>query len=136
MAKQKTEEGKHLEMEHKEYHRRLSFIVIVMAMLLFGGATFYHRVEKWSYLDAIYFSTATLTTIGYGDIVPKTDLGKIFTIVYAFTGVAIALYGLSLMASHFVEKREEKWLQRIIKLGVVHKPFLHKIKQIFTGKNN
>lgn len=120
------------EEEHKRFHRRLIYVLIVILIFLFGGATFYHYVEGWSYLDAVYFSAVTITTIGYGDITPKTDTGKVFTIFYVFAGVAIALYGLSLMASHFVEMREEFWLERLgsIKLKYHPKTFLEKIKQL------
>ena len=106
--------------EHKKYHKRLIYVFIVIMLLLFGGSTFYYYVEGWRYLDAVYFSAYTITTVGYGDITPKTDPGKIFTIFYMFAGVAIALYGLSLMASHFVEVREEFWLQRLGKIRIKH----------------
>ena len=108
------------EEEHKRFHRRLVYVFIIILIFLFGGATFYHYVEKWRYLDALYFTSYTITTVGYGDITPKTDTGKIFTIVYVFAGVGIALYGLSLMASHFVEIREELWLERLGKIRIKH----------------
>ena len=108
------------EEEHKRYHRRLWYVCIVIIISLFGGATFYHIVENWRYLDALYFSAYTMTTVGYGDFTPKTDRGKIFTIAYVFTGVGIALYGLSLLASHLVEVREEFWLEKIGKIRIRH----------------
>lgn len=55
------------------------------------GAVFYHLVEGFSYIDAIYFTACTLTTVGYGDITPQTDAGKLFTAVYAFVGIGIFL---------------------------------------------
>ena len=121
------------EEEHKDYHRRLLYIFIVIILFLFGGATFYHLQERWKYLDALYFSAYTMTTVGYGDFVPKTDLGKIFTIFYVFAGVGIALYGLSLLSAHFVEIREEFWLQQIGKIKFRHRTvsFWEKIKHIF-----
>ena len=122
------------EEEHKAYHRKLLYIFILIMILLFGGATFYHFVEKWRYLDGLYFSAATMTTVGYGDITPKTDAGKIFTITYVFTGVGIALYGLSLLASHFVEVREEFWLERIGRIRIKHhtKTIWDKLKSWFN----
>lgn len=120
------------EEEHKRYHRRLIYIFMVIILFLFGGATFYHFVEKWRYLDALYFSSFTLTTVGYGDITPKTDPGKIFTMFYMFAGVAIVLYGLSLMASHFVEVREEFWLEQLGKIRIRHRTenFWGKLKKL------
>ena len=110
------------EEEHRVYHRRLLHVFIVILIVLFGGATFYHYAEKWRYLDAIYFSAYTITTVGYGDITPKTDIGKIFTIIYVFAGVGIALYGLSLIATHFVEVREKFWLKRLGKIRSKYHP--------------
>mgnify|MGYP001559397161 FL=1 len=116
------------EEEHKRFHRRILYIIIVIMMFLFGGATFYHYIEKLRYIDALYLSALTMTTVGYGDITPKTDIGKIFTIFYVFAGVAIALYGLSVIASHFVEAREELWMERLSKIKIRHHT------QTFWGK--
>jgi len=122
------------EEEHARYHKRLVYIVILILLILFGSATFYHYAEKWSYLDSLYFSAATMTTVGYGDITPKTVVGKLFTIVYVFAGVGIALYGLSLIASHFVEVREEFWLQKIGKMQMSHRTqnVWGKLKNMFS----
>ena len=122
------------EEEHKVYHRRLAYIIIVIFILLFGSAIFYHYVEKWQYIDALYFSAATMTTVGYGDITPKTFPGKLFTIFFVFAGVGIALYGLSLLASHFVEAREEFWLQRLGKIRIRHhtQTFWGKLKKMLN----
>ena len=122
------------EQDHEKYHRRLIYIMIVIVLILFSSATFYHFVENWRYLDALYFSAATMTTVGYGDITPKTDLGKIFTIVYVFAGVGIALYGISLIAAHFVEVGEEFWLHQLGKMKFKHhtETFWGKIKDVFN----
>lgn len=53
------------------------------------GVVFYHMVEKLTWVDAIYFSVITLTTVGYGDITPQTDIGKLFTAGYVLMGIGI-----------------------------------------------
>lgn len=57
--------------------------------LLSIGVVFYHVVEKFSWIDSLYFCVITLTTIGYGDLVPKTDLGKLFTVFYVLAGIGV-----------------------------------------------
>ena len=57
--------------------------------MLCAGALFFHQVEHWGWLDAFYFCTITLTTIGYGDLVPQTDAGKLFDIFYVLIGIGI-----------------------------------------------
>jgi len=58
-------------------------------LTVLSGTLFYARFEDMRWLDALYFSVITLTTIGFGDFVPETDLGKVFTIGYVLTGVGI-----------------------------------------------
>lgn len=75
-----------------EFHKNRMIINIVGVLalgVLLIGTLFYARVEGLKVLDAAYFSTMTLTTIGYGDITPKTDLGKLFTMAYAIVGIGI-----------------------------------------------
>lgn len=70
--------------------RSEGFKIAILLLLVFViGAIFYHVVEGFSYVNAIYFTAMTLSTVGYGDLTPQTDLGKLFTTVYAFVGIAI-----------------------------------------------
>jgi voltage-gated potassium channel len=64
-------------------------IVVLALGTLSLGTVFYVNAEGWRWLDALYFSVVTLTTIGYGDLVPVTDGGKVFTIVYSLVGIGI-----------------------------------------------
>ena len=44
-------------------------LFILVVVTLAAGTLFYWRVKGWSLLDAFYFSSITLTTVGYGDLV-------------------------------------------------------------------
>ena len=72
---------------------------VALAVLVLG-ATYYHFVEGFRWLDSFYFCTITLTTIGYGDFSPKTDPGKLFTIFYVLAGVGI----IATFANLFLQK--------------------------------
>lgn len=58
-------------------------------LALVTGSIFYHYIEGWSLLDSFYFATITLATVGYGDFVPTTDAGRLFTILYVMFGAGI-----------------------------------------------
>ncbi|MDO8335987.1 MAG: potassium channel family protein [Candidatus Saccharibacteria bacterium] len=79
-------------MDKKQINQVNAYFGLVAALalsVLAVGTVFYHFVEKLSWLNAYYFSVITLATVGYGDIVPKTDIGKIFTTFYVLMGIGI-----------------------------------------------
>jgi voltage-gated potassium channel len=67
-----------------------TLLITVLLTILFG-AMFYHRLEGWSILDALYFCIVTLTTVGDANLSPATTGGKIFTIFYVLVGIGILL---------------------------------------------
>ncbi len=79
----------------KGYELLSSFALVVLAI----GTYFYHIVEGWSIIDSLYFSAMTLTTIGYGDLVPTISISKIFTIIYAIIGIGIIFGFITKIAS-------------------------------------
>lgn len=87
---------------------------LALLSILSIGTAFYHFVEGFRWLDALYFSVIGLTTAGFGDITPVTDLGKVFTMVYMITGFGIMLNFLNA----FYENRQEKQQQIQDKLAV------------------
>jgi voltage-gated potassium channel len=88
-----------------EHYREL--LIITIGILIIGTFS-YHYLEGWSYLDALYFSVVTLTTIGYGDLYPVTKGGKIFTIIYIILGLGIILGFINTIFKHYQDERKMK----------------------------
>jgi voltage-gated potassium channel len=63
--------------------------LLLVASLLIVGTTFYSIVEGWTVVDAVYFCAMSLATVGYGDVAPETNAGKLFTVVYVLVGIGI-----------------------------------------------
>ena len=61
-----------------------------------------------SILDAVWWTVATSTTVGYGDIIPVTEAGKIIAIFYMFFGIGILGLFISVLGTSFYKKRFEK----------------------------
>jgi Ion channel len=64
-------------------------LLMLAGLVLLVGVMFYVNVEHWSVIDAVYFCVVTLGTVGYGDITPTTDGGKLFTLIYIIVGLGI-----------------------------------------------
>lgn len=83
-------------------------LFVLVLVTLAAGTLFYWQIEGWSLLDAFYFSSITLTTVGYGDLSPQTDAGKLFTVFYLFTGIGLIVAFLNAVARAAVEQRDER----------------------------
>ncbi len=87
----------------REYRQLLLTTFFVLAL----GSIVYRVLEGWSWIDSIYFSLITLTTIGYGDFSPQTTEGKLFTIFYILIGVGIILTFINTVYHHYFSNRNE-----------------------------
>lgn len=59
-------------------------------------------------LDSFYFTTCLLTSVGYGDIVPVTTLGKVFTTLFVIIAGTVLLHNLTLISMLPLELRRKK----------------------------
>jgi len=67
----------------------LWILVGALSVLIGGGTVFYHLVEGWSWVDSFFFTVVTLSTVGYGSLVPQTVIGKLATTVFIFAGLGV-----------------------------------------------
>jgi len=81
----------------------IAFIIFICILLI--GTFVYHEIEGWSYVDSLYFTTVTVTTVGYGDFVPLTTNGKLFTIFFSISGIGLALYILTVFGKYLISIR-------------------------------
>ncbi|HSX45665.1 MAG TPA: potassium channel family protein [Candidatus Saccharimonadia bacterium] len=93
------------ESEYKKVQRLFRYAAAISLAVITFGAIFYHFTEKFTWVNSFYFCVVTLATVGYGDITPKTDAGKIFTIFYILIGVGIIATFFNLTVRRAVAKR-------------------------------
>ena len=84
------------------------FLLIFLVLLLVSSTLFYHNQEGWSVIDSLFFSVVTMSTVGYGDLYPVTDMGKIFTVVYIFLSIGTFVAFTAKMIALSLEKDKIK----------------------------
>ncbi|MDA8129205.1 MAG: NAD-binding protein [Betaproteobacteria bacterium] len=80
-------------------------LIAAVAMYLFESEQAHPRVS--SLMDALYWAVITVTTVGYGDIVPQTTEGRIVAMALVFAGVAVISFATSIIVMAFHEKMGE-----------------------------
>ena len=92
-------------MESDRIRLRL-YLLVFTALLLIGSFGFMY-VENLSLVDSIYFAIVTMATVGYGDISPQSNAGKILAMILIFGGVGTFLGVIASITEIFLKRREE-----------------------------
>jgi len=85
----------------------ISAIMSITSLIAFGSWAF-RLLENWTWAESFYFSVATLTTVGYGDIHPTTGETRVFTAFYILVGVGIVIAALTSIGGKFLAIQESQ----------------------------
>lgn len=96
-----------------QYINNLLKPFLFLYILVFVGTSGYKIIEKWSYLDAVYMTIITITTVGFGEIHPLSDEGRIFTIFLLLGGVAFYGVAINSIIKGFVDIKFQDFFNRI-----------------------
>jgi voltage-gated potassium channel len=83
-------------------NRVYSTLTILVMILLFGTGGFV-AIEKSSFLDGLYMTVITITTVGFDEHVALSDAGRVFTIFLIFLGGGFVLYAFGIVTETIVE---------------------------------
>jgi voltage-gated potassium channel Kch len=84
-------------MIHKLHIQHIKSVILLFFVIIFFSIfTYFYLYGEISnaktYIDYLYFSTMTSTTIGYGDMVPTTQRAKLITSIYVFSFLYFLIY--------------------------------------------
>ena len=102
---------------HQKKMRKYLLFIGPLLMILVIGPAGYIFLESTSFLDGLYLTIITISTVGYGDIAPTTPTGRLFTVLLIFSGVGYVMY----MFSQITEAMVEGGLQRFVERRKMHK---------------
>jgi voltage-gated potassium channel len=83
--------------------RRLWWAIFAFITVVVVGIVGYMVIEGWSFIDALYMTITTITTVGFREVYPLSLSGRIFTIFLIIGGVGGALYVLTTLMGYIIE---------------------------------
>ncbi len=92
--------------------RSLRHALFALLALLLVGAMGYMAIARMSFIDALYMTVITLTTVGFREVEPLDTAGKLFTIALLIVGFGTVLYSASLVARELIEGSIQQALGR------------------------
>lgn len=95
--------------------RLLIFVLVIFALVIGGSGVAIYLIESphedaqiTNLLDAFWWVSATVTTVGYGDVVPVTEMGRIMGIGLMFVGISIIGTMISAFGAILIGSRLKK----------------------------
>jgi voltage-gated potassium channel len=94
---------------------KIIHLIIAAALVILVGTIVEYNIESKvpntqikSYLDSLWWCVSTVTTVGYGDIVPVSNLGRIVAIFYMFFGISMISLLFFVITNTFYKRRYDK----------------------------
>ncbi|KAL3270365.1 hypothetical protein HHI36_009412 [Cryptolaemus montrouzieri] len=96
-----------------QFNLPISVAILILLMYIFFGAFFYGFMEGWNFFKSFYFVFISMSTIGFGDVVPNNPLCTIISIVYLVFGLAL----MSMCINVVQEKLSDTFKSASAKIG-------------------
>ena len=90
----------------KLFRSKISTAIILLVLLLFTGIIGFKIISDYSWIDALYMTVITITTVGFGEVQPLDPQAKIFTIFLILTSVIIVGYALTIITEFIISKND------------------------------
>jgi voltage-gated potassium channel len=83
--------------------RNIVFAAIMLALVLSMGTAGYMILEEWNFLDSLYMTVITVTTVGFSEVNPVSDQGRILTMTILISGLGVLGYVVGTLTRTLVE---------------------------------
>ncbi|MDR5590923.1 potassium channel protein [Christiangramia sp. SM2212] len=91
---------------------RIKLAVALIILVFFTGVVGFRFLYDYTWVDALYMTIITVSTVGYGEVQPMGPYGKLFTSVFIISGLFIFGFGLSTITEHILNKNNIGNLKR------------------------
>jgi voltage-gated potassium channel len=83
--------------------KTLLWVAAGIALVVVVGVCGYMVIEGWGFLDALYMTVTTITTVGFREVHELSTVGRIFTMVLVLSGVGVIIYGLGTIVEYAIK---------------------------------
>ena len=90
----------------KLFRSKIKTATVLLIVLLFTGVIGFKVISDYSWIDAVYMTVITITTVGFGEVYPLDPEAKIFTIFVILTSVIIVGYALKIITEYIISKND------------------------------
>ena len=84
-------------------YQKFVLTIILIVLVIFGGTVGYQIIEGWSFIEALYMTIITISTVGFKEVGQLSNAGRIFTIFLILGGIIVITSGISLIFSSIIE---------------------------------
>ena len=96
----------------KVFRSKINTAIILLVVLLCIGVVGFKVMTEYSWIDALYMTVITITTVGFGEVHPLDDESKIFTIFLILASVIIVGYALKVITEYIISKNDVEELKQ------------------------
>jgi len=96
----------------KLFRSKINIAFILLGILLIIGVFGFKILSGYSWIDALYMTVITITTVGFGEVSPLDDQAKIFTIFLILTSVVIVGYSIKVITEYILTKNNLEELKQ------------------------
>ncbi len=75
----------------------------ILFLIIVIGTIGYRIIEGWPFIDSLYMTITTISTVGYAEVHPLSTAGRIFSIFLILSGVGAVFYILTMLVQHILE---------------------------------
>jgi len=104
--------------EDDEFNLPVSLALFILFLYMFSGAWVFTVTDNWSFVDAIYFVFISISTIGFGDLIPQNEWSMICLSVYLLFGLALTSMCINVIQEQLAVAFEEAKLRLGTRMGI------------------
>lgn len=113
-----NEPNKHAYEVDDEFNIPVSLALLILMLYMMAGAFIFSYTDGWSLFDSFYFVYISISTIGFGDMTPETEMTMILASIYLLFGLALTSMVINVIQEKLADVFEETKLRLAVKMGL------------------